>query len=155
MVEGKLLGKLQNPFQEKYFVRINEKFGFYGKLDECLVDDSGKLTPVDFKTSSSDPRNKEILSAYQSQIDDYVFLITRNEKNATGEGFLVYFYPDLSEELHDGFPMIIHIQKLKGDPKKTAKRIDNAINILQKPIPKAKEDCVFCKYIDSRKIFDK
>ena len=155
MVEGKLLGKLQNPFQEKYFVRINEKFGFYGKLDECLVDDSGKLTPVDFKTSSSDPRNKEILSAYQSQIDDYVFLITRNEKNATGEGFLVYFYPDLSEELHDGFPMIIHIQKLKGDPKKTSKRIENAINVLGKTIPKAKEDCVFCKYIDSRKIFDK
>jgi len=155
MVKGKLSGKLQNPFQEKYFVRINENYGFYGKLDECLTDDKGRLTPVDFKTSSSDPREKEILSAYQSQIDDYVFLISENGKEVTNDGFLIFFFPDLSEELHDGFPMIIHIQKLKGDPEKTAKRIENAINVLGKTIPKAKEDCVFCKYIDSRKVFDK
>ena len=31
MVEGKLPGQLQNPFQEKYFVRINDKFGFFGQ----------------------------------------------------------------------------------------------------------------------------
>ncbi|OGH06973.1 MAG: hypothetical protein A2171_02795 [Candidatus Levybacteria bacterium RBG_13_35_9] len=155
MVNGKLPGILQNPFQEKYFVRINENFGFYGKLDECLVDDKERLTPVDFKTSSSDPREKEILSAYQSQIDDYVFLISRNEKKVTGEGFLIFFFPDLSEELHDGFPMIVHIKKLNGDPKKTEKRIDNAINVLGKAIPKAKEDCVFCNYITARKDFDK
>ena len=41
IVKGKLDGKLQKTFQEKYFVRINEKYGFclwmfakgYGKLD--------------------------------------------------------------------------------------------------------------------------
>src|SRR3569832_905235 len=49
MVEGRLEGKLQNPFVDKYFVRINDKFGFFGKLDECLVDDLGRLTPIDFK----------------------------------------------------------------------------------------------------------
>lgn len=82
MVDGKLPGNLQNPFVEKYFVRINDKFGFYGKLDECLVDDEGKHSPVDFKTSSSDPREKETLDAYKSQIDDYVFLISENEKKS-------------------------------------------------------------------------
>src|SRR3989304_298418 len=59
MVTGKLEGKLQNPFQEKYFVRINGDYGLLGKLDECLVNEKDKYIPVDFKASSSDPREKE------------------------------------------------------------------------------------------------
>ncbi len=152
MVDGKLPGKLQNPFVEKYFVRINEKYGFYGKLDECLVDEEGRLTPVDFKTSSSDPREKETLDAYKTQIDDYVFLISQNGKKVTGEGYLVYFYPDVSVELHDGFPMIIHIQKLPGNPDNTKKRIENAIKVLEDGVPDSNPECAFCKYIDLRKV---
>ncbi len=148
MVEGKLEGVLQNPFVDKYFVRINEKYGFWGKLDECLVDKEGRFTPVDFKTSSSDPRDKETLSAYRTQIDDYVFLISENGKKVTGEGFLIYFFPDMSEELHDGFPMIVHLQKLEGNPQNTRKRIENAIKVLSDGIPDSNPECVFCKYID-------
>ncbi len=155
MVDGKLPGNLQNPFVEKYFVRINDKFGFYGKLDECLVDSEGRHSPVDFKTSSSDPREKETLDAYKSQIDDYVFLISENEKKVTGEGYLIYFYPDLSVELHDGFPMIVHIQKLLGNPDNTRKRIENAIKVLEEDVPSSNPECVFCKYIDIRKVEDK
>jgi len=150
MVKDKLEGKLQNPFVETYFVRINEQFGFFGKLDECLVDADGRLTPVDFKTSSSDPRDKEILSAYQSQIDDYVFLQSKSNKKTTGNGYLIYFYPDFGEELHDGFPMIVHFQKLTGDPAKTQKRIENAMSMLAKDAPLSNPECVFCKYIGQR-----
>lgn len=146
MVEGKFEGKLQNPFQEKYYVRINDKYGFWGKLDECLENAKGELTPVDFKTASSDPREKEILAAYRSQIDDYVFLIKNNKKKVTGAGFLVYFFPDLSKELHNGFPMILHIQKLEGDPENTQRRIENAIKILESDIPDSSDSCVFCNY---------
>lgn len=152
MVEGKIPGKLQNPFVEKYFVRINDKLGFFGKLDECLVDEQGRLSPVDFKTSSSDPREKEILSAYQAQIDDYVFLQKENGKEVTNDGYLIYFYPDLGEELHNGFPMIIHIQKLTGDPTRTTEKIKNAIKILAQGIPDSSEDCPFCLYVDLRKV---
>ena len=146
MVKGKLIGKIQNPFQEKYFVRINDKYGFYGKLDECLENEAGELSPVDFKTSSSDPREKEILSAYQSQIDDYVFLIKENGKKVTGKGFLVYFFPDLGSELHDGFPMIIHVEKLKGEPNRTSERIENAIKVLEEKMPQSNPECPFCNY---------
>lgn len=151
MVKGKLEGRLQNPFQEKYFVRINEKYGFFGKLDECLVDEKGDHIPVDFKTASSDPREKEILEAYKSQIDDYVYIVSENDKKVAGYGYLVYFFPDHSEELHKGFPMIIHIQKLNGDPEKTKKRIKKAIAVLEKEIPNPAEDCPFCTWYDKVK----
>lgn len=146
MVEGQLPGKLQCPFQESYFVRINDKFGFVGKLDECLVNESGELIPVDFKTSSSDPREKELLQAYENQIDDYVFVIKRNNLKVTGYGYLIFVFPDHGKELHKGFPMIIHVVKVKGDPKKTEARIENAMKVLQGKMPKEADDCKFCKY---------
>ena len=99
MVEGKLEGKLQDPFVETYFVTIDNKYGFYGKLDECLVSKSQELIPIDFKTSSSDPRGKETLDAYQAQIDDYNFILKQNNKKIAGWGYLIYVFPDHSKYL--------------------------------------------------------
>jgi len=155
MVEGQLPGQLQNPFQEKYFVRINEEFGFLGKLDECLVNEKGELVPVDFKTASSDSREKELLQAYENQIDDYVFMIKRNNLKVTGYGYLIFVFPDHGKELHNGFPMIIHVVKVNGDPKKTEGRITNAMKVLKGKMPKAADDCNFCKYRKDVKEFEK
>jgi hypothetical protein len=148
MVEGKLPGKLENPFQEKYFHTINEKYGFWGKLDECLVTETGEYIPVDFKTASSDPRGRETLSAYQSQIDDYVYVLKNTGKKTAGFGFLVYFFPDMGELLHDGFPMIIHITKLNGDPQRTEKRIEKAIGVLEGKMPNSSLECPFCRWYE-------
>lgn len=146
LVKGKLEGRLELNFQEKYFVRINEKYGFLGKLDECLINDEGAYVPVDFKTASSDPRQKETLAAYQSQIDDYNFIIRDSGKKIAGYGYLVYVYPDESKELHKGFPMIIHVVKLEGNPENTLARINDAIEVLNGLLPASSENCPFCKW---------
>jgi len=146
MVEGKLEGKLQNPFQEKYFARINEKYGFFGKLDEVLVNKKGESIPVDFKTASSDPREKEILPAYQNQIDDYVFLLKENGKKVAGYGYLIFVFPDHGKDLHTGFPMVIHIKKVKGNPLETSERISKAISTLEGGIPLPSSNCPFCAW---------
>lgn len=146
MVKGKLDGVLQNPFQEKYFVRVNDKFGFIGKLDECLVNDKGELIPVDFKTSSSDPREKETLSAYKAQIDAYNYIMQENGKKIAGYGYLVYVYPDECPQPHIGFPMIVHVTKLDGDPSRTVNRIEKAISVLEKPMPESSDACNFCSW---------
>ena len=148
MVEGKLNGKLEDPFTEKYFVRIDDSYGFWGKLDECLVTEKNEYIPVDFKTSSSDPREKETLPAYQSQIDAYLFLLSQNKKKIAGFGYLVYVFPDHSKNLHKGFPMIIHVVKLAGNPGKTAKKIAGAIKVLEGEIPGSFENCNFCMWRD-------
>ncbi|MBI3572727.1 MAG: hypothetical protein HY092_00830, partial [Candidatus Kerfeldbacteria bacterium] len=46
LVAGQIEGRLQNPFQEIYFANINPKYGFKGKLDECIVRADRKFTPV-------------------------------------------------------------------------------------------------------------
>lgn len=146
MVEGKLEGRLQNPFVEKYFIQVNNKYGFYGKLDECLINSKGELIPIDFKTASSDPREKETLSAYQSQIDAYLFLLKENGNKITEYGYLVYLYPDMGQNLHDGFPMIVHVKKITGKPERTIPKINHAIEVLEKQLPQANPECNFCRW---------
>lgn len=146
LVAGKIEGKLQNPFQEKYFVRVNEKFGFFGKLDECLTNGNDECIPVDFKTASTDPREKEILAAYQSQIDDYIYLLQKNRKTTAGYGYLIFVFPDHGKKLHSVFPMITHVVKVDGNSEHASKRIAHAIEILENKIPKSNPECNFCIY---------
>jgi CRISPR/Cas system-associated exonuclease Cas4 (RecB family) len=151
MVAGKLEGRLQNPFQEKYFIRINDSYGFFGKLDECLINNKAEYIPIDFKTSSSDPREKETLSAYQSQIDSYICIMQENGLKVAGFGYLVYVYPDQSQELHNGFPMIIHVAKLSGNPQNTIQKIEKAVKILEEKMPLSHPACPFCSWYETMK----
>ena len=144
-VADTLKGQLQNPFKETYFHIVNEQYGFLGKLDECLVLD-GKYIPVDFKTSSSDPREKDILSAYQNQIDAYAFLLQHDRKEPAGYGFLIFFYPDLATEIKDGFPMVKHVVRLDAHPEHVNDRIQRAVEVLQGPLPEPNADCQFCSW---------
>jgi CRISPR/Cas system-associated exonuclease Cas4 (RecB family) len=148
MIEGKIEGKLENPFQEIYLYEINEKYGFYGRLDECVISPQGKYIPIDFKTSSSDSRGTQILPAYQNQMDEFAFLLERNNKKTAGFGYLIYFYPDDSKNLHNGFPMIIHIQKVETHPEGVENRLREAIEILEGDIPQPSNECPFCKWYD-------
>ncbi len=105
---------------------------------------NGEYIPVDFKTTSSDPRGQAVFEAYQNQIDEYVFLLRENKKPITGYGYLIFFYPDLAKEVHRGFPMITKIERVEARPDKVLSRIEKAIEILKKPMPQSAEDCPFC-----------
>ncbi len=82
MVQDKVQGTMQHPFQEKYFYSFNEKYGFWGKLDECLVTEDKHYTPVDHKTASSDPKTKPMIPAYQTQLDSYGLLLEKKRPPA-------------------------------------------------------------------------
>lgn len=151
LIEGKIKGQLQKPFKDTYFYKFDEKYGFYGKLDECLVDENGNHIPVDFKTASSDPRGKATLSSYQNQIDEYLFLLEENGLKTANFGYLIYFFPEMTIELSDGFPMIIHIVKIERKVKDIKRRIENAIKVLENAIPQSSKDCVYCRWFENVK----
>jgi hypothetical protein len=148
MVAGKVEGKLQNPFRDAYFYHYNKKYGFMGRLDECLVLPDGRHTPVDHKTASSDPREREIMEAYQNQLDSYAFLLEANNKKTSGQGHLIYFYPEDHSELHNGFQMLIYIKTLKTNPNLAYKRFLGAMKVLEKPLPQPSKDCSFCQWYE-------
>ena len=152
MVEGKIEGKLENPFQEKYFWDYDEKYGLTGRLDDCLIRNDGTYTPVDHKTSSSDPRDKEgVLSAYQHQLNFYALLLEKNNKPTSGFGHLIYYYPEHGEELHNGVPVHVHVQTLKTNPKQAEGEFLKAIDVLEGEMPKPSSECPFCLWHEQMK----
>ncbi len=153
MIAGQVEGKLQHPFQEKYWHNLDERYGFYGKLDECLVTGDGKYTPVDHKTASSDPNERELIPAYQFQLDAYAFLLDQNGHKTSGLGHLIYFFPRHGDQLHHGFPMQVTIKTLTTDPGRVLPSIKQAINVLEGPLPPQNPDCVFCQYVERVKKF--
>lgn len=153
LVAGQIEGRLETPFQEKYFVTINDKYGFLGKLDECVVRSDGRFTPVDHKTASSDPKERPLIPAYQFQLDSYAFLLDHNHKPSSGIGHLIYFYPAEGQELHAGFPMEVTVKTLQTDPARVRPAIDHAIDVVEGELPLPSPDCPFCQYVDTVKKF--
>ncbi len=153
MIAGRVEGKLQYPFQEKYWYNLDDRYGYYGKLDECLVTNNGRYTPVDHKTASSDPTTKELIPAYQYQLDSYAFLLEHNGRPTTGIGHLIYFFPGHGEKLHQGFPMEISVKTLTTNPQNVLPQIKKAIAVLEGPLPRPHPECQFCAYVDRVKKF--
>ena len=156
VIKDKIRGKLQNPFKETYSHPINNKYGFKGILDECIVDNNFYV-PVDFKTTSSDPalfdspnlepKKVELMNVYKNQIEEYIFLMEKNNLPTGKYGYLIFFYPDFSNEVHNGFPMRVDIKKIENTkPENALKRINKAIEILEGPLPSPSPDCNFCSW---------
>lgn len=143
IIRGQVEGVLENPFYEKYFHNHNENFGFWGKLDDCLVS-GDKYTPLDHKTTSSDPKGKETLEAYQRQMNLYALLLEKNNKPTSGIGYLIYYYPRDIVDLMTGVPVEVHVQTLKTAPEAAEKELEKAIEILEGDIPQSSETCPFC-----------
>ena len=146
MIASQVEGRLQYPFQETYFYHYNDQYGLMGKLDECLVTADRKYTPVDHKTSSSDPNGRELIPAYQTQLDVYALLLERNGHPTSGLGHLIYFYPDVGKELHKGFPMQIIVKTLKTNTQRALTEFLKTIKILEGKMPKSAADCPFCSW---------
>lgn len=153
LIAGKVEGHLENPFQEKYFLNLDVHYGVFGKLDECLVTDDRRHTPFDHKTSSSDPREKNLIPAYQTQLDTYAMLLEGNRKPTTGKGHLLYFFPDHGDALHKGFPMVTHLVTLTTDPVRARAKFERAIEVLEGAKPESSPDCPFCAW--ARQIADR
>ncbi|MBI5467188.1 MAG: hypothetical protein HY975_03165 [Candidatus Kerfeldbacteria bacterium] len=153
LVAGQIDGLLEQPFQEKYFATIDNDYGFLGKLDECVVRSDHKYTPVDHKTASSDPTTRELIPAYQFQLDSYAWLLEQNRKPTTGIGHLIYFYPSEGEKLHEGFPMQVTVKTLPTDPSRVRPAILGAIAVLRGPLPAAAPECPFCLYVETVRKF--
>lgn len=151
LIEGKVLGTLENPLQASYSYRYNDAYGLKGQLDECLVLKNRQRIPVDHKTSSGDPRKKDSIDAYGHQLNAYALLLEENGKPTAGFGYLIYYYPDDTTEMHKGVPLVIHIEKLKTDPEAARKELKAAIAILEKPMPEASPTCVFCNWHETLK----
>ena len=151
LVAGKVIGTLQDPFQETYFYHYNDDYGLMGKLDECLITEKKTYTPVDHKTASSDPNTRPLIPAYQTQLDTYALLLEKNKRPSSGIGHLIYFYPDTAKDLHNRFPMQVTVKTLHTNPQNAFTEFLKAIKVLEGKMPLSSKECPFCTWYSEMK----
>jgi hypothetical protein len=146
-VPEKLVDKETAEKLRSYMKYFDEKLNLElkGKMDDCFIDETGKLVPMDNKTAS--PGNEDMLKMYQLQLDAYTFLLQQNSFKTADYGYLVYYVAD-SGDPENGIVFRAEAKKLEMHPEKILKLIKDAADVLRKPSPpKSHGDCEMCDWI--------
>jgi CRISPR/Cas system-associated exonuclease Cas4 (RecB family) len=114
----------------------------FGALDDCLIDDKHYI-PVDYKTRGSAPKDGASEKYYGNQLDCYALLLEQNGYPVRNWAYLIYYYPkEVEEEGRVNFA--VEVVRLKVDTKRAVKIIEEAIRLLNGPIPSHHSECEYC-----------
>jgi len=120
----------------------------FGALDDCLevpLTSSGQVrySPLDYKTRGSAPREGDSEKYYGNQLDCYALLLEENNYPVGEFGYLIYYFP---KEVRENGTVIFDVEpiKLKIDPGRSRKTLQEAIKLLHGPIPPHHSECEYC-----------
>ncbi|PJE57699.1 MAG: hypothetical protein COU82_00575 [Candidatus Portnoybacteria bacterium CG10_big_fil_rev_8_21_14_0_10_38_18] len=114
----------------------------FGALDDCL-EEEGKFFPLDYKTRGSAPRDGDSEKYYGNQLDCYALLLEENNYPVGEFGYLIYYFP---KEVRDNGTVIFDVEpiKLKIDPQRARKTLQDAVKLLHGSIPPHHSECEYC-----------
>ena len=158
-VEGNLLPDLE--LMEKWrnwrtgLLYVDKKLDatLFGALDECLVDNEGFYIPLDYKTRGGAPKEGDSEKYYQTQLDTYAFLLNENGFKVRDFAYLVYYYP---KEVKENGEVSFEVKPIKvgTDLKRAQKTFEDAVLLLQGPIPQKHSICEYCLWLGNRAEFE-
>jgi len=150
LVAGKLDGTLSMSALTLGFDDARTKARLWGKLDDCLILDGGRLAPLDHKTRASAPNDISYSQQYyQLQMDVYTLLLERNGHATSRTAYLVYYFPT-EGALHEGFPFETAVHCIPTDPDGAYALFLAACRCLQGPRPPSADACAYCRWVDAR-----
>jgi CRISPR/Cas system-associated exonuclease Cas4 (RecB family) len=144
--DQELLEKWRNALKPtlKYRHPQYENFTLAGGLDDCLFDGRYYI-PVDFKTTGSSSFEENSEKYYQHQLDIYNLLLEENGYKTKGIAYLVYYKPE--EVVNEGLMRFqIVVKKMETDHKRALRLFEDAIEVLNGPMPKSHSECQFCSW---------
>jgi CRISPR/Cas system-associated exonuclease Cas4 (RecB family) len=152
--DQELLEKWRNALKPtlKYCHPQYENFSLAGGLDDCLVVsasnhlfDGRYYIPLDFKTTGSSSFEENSEKYYQHQLDIYNFLLEENGYKTKGIAYLIYYKPE--EVVDEGLMKFqIVVKKMETDHKRALRLFEDAIELLQNPMPKSHSECEYCSW---------
>ncbi|KKU48898.1 hypothetical protein A3H10_04550 [Candidatus Uhrbacteria bacterium RIFCSPLOWO2_12_FULL_46_10] len=116
----------------------------FGALDECLVHE-GKYVPLDYKTRGSAPNDGDSERYYQTQLDSYALMLQANGYPVADFAYLVYYYPERVGE-NGAVKFNVHPVELSLDARRAKNTFEEAVDLLQKPLPNRRESCEYCSW---------
>lgn len=114
-----------------------------GALDDALLNKKGQISPYDYKTKGSEPKD-DGSQYYQTQLDIYELMLSENGFQTSGYGYLAYYYPE--KVTINGIKFGTKIYKIKTSIDNAIDKIKLAKEILEGTIPDADPKCQYCTY---------
>tara|TARA_Y100000310_G_scaffold178831_1_gene178787 strand:+ start:4057 stop:4716 length:660 start_codon:yes stop_codon:yes gene_type:complete len=118
---------------------------FRGAIDN-LLKKGKKLIVLDYKTRGY-PLKDDTAEHYQDQMDIYNLLLRKNGYETENYSYLLFYHPD---KVNGHGDVIFHtdLVKMKVDIKNAENIFIEAIKVLKGKIPKASEECGYCKWVE-------
>ncbi len=174
-LEGRIKGKLMTDLDileewrnwQSHKLEYEHKdlgITLFGALDDCLVEGEYYL-PLDYKTRGYPPKAGQAEEFYQTQLDSYSLLLSKNGYKTKNLAYLIYFFPKKIEvdSLRNGgkenkntrIEFETEIVEVKTNEERVEKILGEIIPLLRGPIPEKNQDCEYCNYLDLRKEEDR
>ena len=118
---------------------------FRGAVDNILVKGK-KLIVLDYKTRGY-PLKEDTHEHYQDQMDIYNFLLRKNDYQTEDYTYLLFYHPN---KVHENGDVDFHadLVKIKVNIDNAKKIFKKAVDVLEGKLPKASEECEYCKWAD-------
>ena len=116
---------------------------------DILLQKGQKLIALDFKTRGF-PVKEDTHLHYKDQLDIYNFLLRKNGYETEDYSYLLFYHPRQVTSKGD---VVFHKHLVKMDVslKNAEKVFKGALKVLEGDIPKASEECGFCKWCEECK----
>jgi len=145
--DEELLNVWRNNFKG---IQWTDKKGnlFRGAVDNILVKGK-KLIVLDYKTRGY-PLKEDTHEHYQDQMDIYNFLLRKNDYQTEDYTYLLFYHPN---KVHENGDVDFHadLVKIKVNIDNAKKIFKKAVEVLEGDIPKASEECEYCKWANKVK----
>jgi len=120
----------------------------WGKMDDCFIDDKGRLVVMDNKTSSGEPK-PEYEKGYKFQLNTYAYLLIKNGFKINPYACLVYYIPEKESDFGKGIKFKVHVNRIKLDITKIHGIFKKAVEIARKDQPPSRhEECEMCMWTE-------
>ncbi len=120
---------------------------FMGAVDNILQK-GNKLVVLDYKTRGY-PLKDDTHEYYQDQMDIYNFLLRKNGYETEDYSYLLFYHPD---KVMGTGEILFHsdLVKIKVSIENAERIFGEALEVLEGEMPKADEECGFCRWQNSR-----
>lgn len=123
-----------------------------GALDDCLVDE-GYYIPIDFKTRGYPATLEDAKKFYAMQLNCYCLLLEENGYKTKGLAYLVFYYPHLVSE-NGMVKFSVETIMLETDTEAARSLLNDAITLLESPVPPRHSNCEYCMWLENLISFD-
>jgi len=117
-----------------------------GAIDNILKKGS-KLIVLDYKTRGYELK-EDTHEHYRHQLDIYNFLLRKNRYDTEDYSYLLFYYPD--KVVENIFLFHTNLVKVDVDVSKAETLWKDALLLLDGPMPESSEECVYCKYRETK-----